>query len=168
MKIAFLDRDGTIIKDYPDERWTAIHSPEFVKGAVNTLKTVISKDYEIIIITNQYIIHEGFITFGQYEEVTAKMLKELTKQQVQVLDIFYCPHGRNEGCDCLKPRDGMIRMALEKYPEINLKESFIVGDSRADVELAANLNIRGFGIRIDYRGKNIETLNDITELPDYL
>ena len=54
MKIAFFDRDGTIIEDYLDHEWTRIKRPIFIEGSINTLKEVIKKGYKIIIITNQY------------------------------------------------------------------------------------------------------------------
>jgi D-glycero-D-manno-heptose 1,7-bisphosphate phosphatase len=59
VKIAFFDRDGTIIKDYPDNDWRNVKHPEFIDNAVRTLKVVIEKGYKIVIITNQYLINEG-------------------------------------------------------------------------------------------------------------
>ncbi|WP_069650132.1 hypothetical protein [Caloranaerobacter ferrireducens] len=54
MKVAFLDRDGTIIEDYEDEKWKYVKDPVFIKGAIKALKVMKEKGYEIIIITNQY------------------------------------------------------------------------------------------------------------------
>lgn len=39
MKTAFLDRDGTIVKDYPSKQWTHVDSPEFLEGSIEALKT---------------------------------------------------------------------------------------------------------------------------------
>ena len=41
MKIAFLDRDGTINKDYPDNDWKYINSPEILLGNIDGLKKII-------------------------------------------------------------------------------------------------------------------------------
>lgn len=62
MKVAFLDRDGTIIEDYEDEKWKYVKEPVFIEGAIKALKAMKEKGYEIIIITNQYLINEGIIT----------------------------------------------------------------------------------------------------------
>lgn len=66
MKIAFVDRDGTINKDYPDDDWRFIKEPEFLEGSIEALKEIRKKDYQIIIITNQYLINDGIITLLQY------------------------------------------------------------------------------------------------------
>ena len=51
MKVAFLDRDGTIIKDYPDEKWSSIKHPEFLEGSIDGMQKLIANGYHIIIIT---------------------------------------------------------------------------------------------------------------------
>ena len=170
MKVAFFDRDGTIIEDYPDDEWAGIKHPVFIDGSINTLKEVIRKGYRIIIITNQYIINEGYITIDQYHDINNQLKSELTRQGVELLDVFYCPHGKNEGCACIKPEIGMIKQVIQKYPGINLKKSFMIGDSAVDVELAINIGIKGFGIGVgsNYKKENIYQLNTIKDLTNYI
>ncbi|KAA0965761.1 HAD-IIIA family hydrolase [Sporosarcina sp. ANT_H38] len=170
MKVAFFDRDGTIIEDYPDHKWTDIKNPVFLADSIQTLKRVNQKGNEIIIITNQYLINEGFITVEQYNDITAKMLYELSCHKIEVLDVFHCPHRRNEGCDCIKPEIGMIRKAIMKYPNISIEQSFMVGDSIVDVELAINMEMRGFGIGVEtsFDMKNIDVLTNLKDLYSYI
>lgn len=170
MKVAFFDRDGTIIKDYPDHEWTTIMHPVLMDGAINTLKKVITRGYKVIIITNQYIINEGYITLEQYYYINNQLIRELKNHDIDVLDVFYCPHGKNEGCQCIKPRDGMILQAIEKYPNIKLTESFMIGDSAVDIELAIGVNIKGFGIGVGagYKNDSIVQLTNISELVKYI
>ena len=66
MKVAFLDRDGTIIEDYEDEFWRNVTEPVFINGSIEGLKKIRQKGYEIIIITNQYLIDEKIISIQQY------------------------------------------------------------------------------------------------------
>lgn len=170
MRVAFFDRDGTIIEDYPDHDWTGIEHPVFIDGSINTLKEVMKKGYKIIIITNQYIINEGYVSLDQYHDINNKMKRELTRQGIELLDVFYCPHGRDEGCNCIKPQIGMIKQAISKYPGISLGESFVVGDSAVDVKLAINIGIKGFeiGIGSNYKKENIYQLNTIEDLTKYI
>ena len=160
VKVAFLDRDGTIIKDYPDIKWANIKTPEFLKGSIETLKHIKNKGFEIIIITNQYLIGEGIITLQDYKNFNNLFLKILNQNGVSILDIFYCPHSRSKKCDCMKPHPGLINQALHKYPDINLKESFYVGDSLCDMQLAKNFNLKFYGINIPCENK-INALNKI-------
>nr|WP_269135860.1 HAD-IIIA family hydrolase [Sporosarcina cyprini] len=170
MKAAFFDRDGTIIEDYLDEEWTGVSEPVFLPGAIETLRQVRQKGYDIIIITNQYLINEGFITIKQYEKIQAKLLLELEKQGVDILAVYYCPHRRNEGCDCCKPETGMILQALNHYPSIDLKSSFVIGDSEVDVELARRMGMRGFGIKVPIpQGEpGIKQVNEVADVLRYI
>jgi D-glycero-D-manno-heptose 1,7-bisphosphate phosphatase len=81
LRVAFFDRDGTIIEDYPDHEWTGINHPEFIDDSINTLKEVIEKGYKIIIITNQYIINEGYITIDQYHDINNQFKSELNSSR---------------------------------------------------------------------------------------
>lgn len=165
MKVAFLDRDGTIIEDYEDEMWRNVMDPVFIDGSIDALKIIKEKGYEIIIITNQYLIDEKIITLSQYKNFTQKFINKLKDNGVEILDIFYCPHSREKDCSCMKPKDGLIKSALEKYPTIDLQNSFIAGDSLCDIELGRNLGIKTFGIGLESREGvlNIDSLKDIVK-----
>ena len=97
MKVAFLDRDRTIVKDYEDKEWSNIDRPEFLEGSISTLKKLQSQNYQLIIITNQYLINEKIITINQYHTFTSLMLKELIRNDISIIDIFFlssCTVGR--------------------------------------------------------------------------
>lgn len=168
MKVAFLDRDGTIIEDYEDEIWRDVTEPTFLDGSIDALKGITLKGYEIIVITNQYLINEEIITLEQYQDFTRKFAKVIKENGAKILDIFYCPHSKEKNCSCMKPKDGLIKMALEKHSEISLKDSFIVGDSLCDIELGEKLGIKTFGIGIDQREGNTLSLNSLGDVLKYL
>lgn len=159
MKVAFLDRDGTINRDYPDEEWGSITVPEILDGAAAGLKYLRDKGYEIIIITNQYIIGEGFISKEQYQMFQKQLKNMLKEQEIDILDTFYCPHARAEACDCCKPKTGLIRKALRKYPDIDLSGSFLCGDSVNDEKCAENMGLRFYGI--GFGGQSLRNLSEI-------
>ena len=168
MKVAFLDRDGTINRDYPDETWQKVKNPEILAESLLALQEFIRKGYQIIIITNQYLIGEGLITRSQYNEFNDKLLHELKQNKVEILDVFHCPHARKEDCQCRKPKTGLIDQALKKYPQINIQKSFIVGDSYCDVAVGNKLGLKTFGIKLKakepYRFTQIKSLVDIKDI----
>ena len=149
MKVAFLDRDGTIVRDYADDIWRTVTTPEFLEGSIEALKAISELGYKIIVVTNQYLIDEGFITRQDYFSFTDQFLDVLKSHDIEILDIFHCPHARNSGCECCKPKPGLIRQALARYPDIRLSESFMCGDSWVDMELARNTGLRFFGIGME-------------------
>lgn len=168
MKIAFLDRDGTINKDYPDHEWRYINEPEILAGVLEALKAIRQKGYQIIIITNQYLINDAIITLSQYQEFTNKLLQELYKNEINILDIFYCPHSKKENCNCFKPKTVLIDMALKQYPQIQLDKSFLVGDSITDIELGNKIGIKTFGINVKTELFKYIQINSLIEIVEYL
>lgn len=160
MKVAFLDRDGTIIKDYPDKDWGHIKTPEFLKNSIQALKHFKEKGFEIIIITNQYLIGENVLSLDDYNKFNDLILKTLKRHEINILDIFYCPHARNQNCNCMKPNPGLINQALHKYPNIDLSKSFYVGDSLCDKQLAEHFDLDFYGINLKCKN-SIHTLNEV-------
>jgi len=163
MKIAFLDRDGTIVRDYADDDWKGKIVPEVLEGAIEGMLQLNQRNYKIIIITNQYIINDGIISIDQYNEFTFNLKEIFEKNDVDVLDIFYCPHSTGENCECKKPKVGMVQMALEKYPLIDLSKSLLIGDSKADEELAINVNLKFYKIGIKQNDTDLlyDSINEV-------
>lgn len=146
MKVAFLDRDGTIIKDYPDESWRNIEEPEFFDDSIEFLQNIQELGYQIVFISNQYLINQGIISEEQFLKVNDLFLEKLAEYKINVLKFSYCPHTDMDNCNCKKPKTGMIDEVIKEFPEIDLKHSFYVGDSIVDVELAEKFSLRIFHI----------------------
>ena len=164
MKVAFFDRDGTIALDYSDREWSHIEDPVMMPYAVDAMKFINQLGYKIIIITNQYIIGEGYITQSQYEDYNKKLLSILKENDIEILDVFFCPHKRSDNCKCCKPATGMVESALLKYSEIDLDKSVVVGDSISDMQLAEELNVKAYGLGIDFDYAKYERIDNLKEL----
>lgn len=123
--------------------------------------------YEIIIITNQEIINKGIISLSEYYNFTNKLLEILKKEGVNVLDILYCPHKKEEKCNCKKPKPGMILQACKKY-NINLEKSFVVGDTSDDEGIAEYFDMKFFGKGYYPKNKRNKRVNNILEILDYI
>ena len=163
MKCAFLDRDGTINRDYPDEEWQQINEPVILPGSIQGLKYISQQGYEIIIVTNQYTIGEGIISLDQYNDFTNKLLFKFSENGIKIKDIFYCPHPRYDNCDCCKPKTGLIKQALSKYPNIDISKSFMCGDSSNDMQCAESIGLRFFGINI-----GMHPISSLQELNEFI
>ncbi|GAB6108112.1 HAD-IIIA family hydrolase [Fusibacter bizertensis] len=161
MKIAFLDRDGTINKDYPDQDWKERVIPEILEGTIEGLSRILELGYDIIIVTNQYIINEGIIAIEQYQEFHKNLMIILDQNSIKILDTFYCPHTEAEHCNCKKPKTGLIAAAIQKYPDIELKDSIFIGDSLGDQQLANKFGIKFFGINGLYFKNGFDSINEV-------
>lgn len=167
MKAAFLDRDGTIISDYTDKQWSNVKEPEFLPGSISGLRGIQELGFVLIIVTNQYLIGENFVTIEDYKTFTHRFINVLARNKIKVLDIFYCPHRRDSDCQCMKPRPGLIQQALNEYPDISLTDSFLVGDSETDIKLAEFFGIRSFSLGFPYSRENNIQIDALDEIPNY-
>ena len=160
-KAIFLDRDGTIIKDYPDEKWREIKEPEFLEGSIEGLKRLKEMGYDFIIITNQYLINDGIISLNDYQQFTGKFLKKLKEENIDILKIYFCPHNEKDHCHCKKPKPGMIEQAKKDFL-IDMNSSIYIGDSQVDYLLAQHFNLTFYGI--NYNGDNVKSYRSILEI----
>jgi D-glycero-D-manno-heptose 1,7-bisphosphate phosphatase len=144
----FLDRDGVLIKDigFP-------HLPEhlvFCEGAIGGLQRAQTLGFELIIVTNQSGLARGIFNLQQYKDFEAFVEGMLSKNGVSILKTYYCPH-YTEGtvkewvvrCQCRKPAPGMLNTAAREF-DVNLEESFLVGDRPSDIQAARNAGLRGY------------------------
>ena len=161
-KIVFLDRDGTISKEYPDEEWRYVKEPILLENNIEGLKIIRDLGYEMIILTNQNLIADKIITYEQYEDYSNKLIKILNDNGINILKTYYCPHNDLDNCNCKKPKTGMIDNSLKDF-DIDLNNSFYVGDSYSDYELANKFNLKFYGIK----GQNNDEIfkyNDLLEV----
>lgn len=133
-KAVFLDRDGVINRKAPEgdyiKKWDEF---KFLSNVKEAIKKLNENGFLVIIITNQQGVAKGIITKRKLNEIHKKMLNELNKTGAKIKAIYYCPHNKNEECECRKPNPGLILMAAKKY-KIILNKSWMVGDSESDIE----------------------------------
>ncbi len=162
-KIIFLDRDGTINYDfgyvYQKEKL------KFIEGVIEGLKKLADFGFQFIIITNQSGIGRGYFTTEQYNEFTSYMLKKLQKHNIEILDIFYCPHVDEDNCECRKPKLKLFYDAIDKY-NIDTNHSYAIGDKIRDLAICEKTNIKG--ILIGNKSDTYIYKNNLLEAADYI
>jgi D,D-heptose 1,7-bisphosphate phosphatase len=137
-KAIFIDKDGTLIPDIPYNI-----DPELITVDYSTklsLKQVKENGYLLILVSNQSGIARGYFTEHDLIQVVEKIQKELKIEDVQLDDMFFCPHHPDGTikeyaieCDCRKPMPGMIINAASKH-NVDLKKSWMIGDILNDIE----------------------------------
>ncbi|TSC88396.1 MAG: D-glycero-D-manno-heptose 1,7-bisphosphate phosphatase [Microgenomates group bacterium Gr01-1014_16] len=140
VKAVFLDRDGTI----NNNKDGYIHKEEdfeFLPGVVASLQKLTKTNYKIVIVTNQSGIGRGKFTNKQYKTLTTYMLKEFKKNGVRIDKVYYCPHHPEAGCECRKPKIGMLLQAVKDFG-ISLNDSWFIGDDDRDVIAGRNANVK--------------------------
>lgn len=142
-----LDRDGTIIfeRHYlsdPDE-------VELIPGAADGLRRLLDDGLGLVLITNQSGVGRGLFDEARLKLIHRRLLDLLEAEGVRLSGIYYCPHTPADGCDCRKPRTGMIERAASEFG-FDPQDSFVIGDKPCDVELGRRVGATTFLVRTGY------------------
>lgn len=165
--VIFLDRDGVINEDSPDyvKKWMEF---DFIPGSIEAIKKLHINDFPAIVITNQAMIGRKISGLKDLAEIHLNMSDAVKQHGGVIRDIFFCPHGPDENCDCRKPKPGLILQAQKKY-DIDLSTACMIGDSAKDIECARNAGLRHAVLVRTGNGKRAElTLKEKNIIPDYV
>ncbi|MCH4889567.1 HAD-IIIA family hydrolase [Acidaminobacter sp. JC074] len=121
-KAMFFDLQGTLGGEFLGD----IRDFDFYPFAMEALKLAKSNGYLVFILTNQSRIAKGYFTLEIYKEHELRLLDLMKSNGVDVDGFYFCPHDKGQ-CMCKKPKDGMVKMAMENH-EIDLARSYVVGD----------------------------------------
>ena len=145
-RAVFIDRDGTI----SEEVGYVNHPARFrvFSYATEAIRALNDAGWLAVLVTNQAGVARGYFNEDMIKSVHELLRQELARGGAQLDAIYYCPHHPSVGappyrldCDCRKPRPGLIQRAARDF-EIDLAESWMVGDRYGDVELAHNAGVR--------------------------
>ena len=144
----FLDRDGTLIKD-----WHFIGEPEQVElleGAAGAVRRLNEAGWPVIIVTNQSGIARGYFTESDYHNVRERLNALLADGGARVDASYMCPHHPDFSgpCECRKPGTLLFRRAVQEHA-LDPKRSWYIGDKLRDVRPAGELGGNGVMIPND-------------------
>ncbi|HSJ07170.1 MAG TPA: HAD family hydrolase [Longimicrobiales bacterium] len=146
---AFLDRDGTIIKER--EYLADPAGVELIDGVVDALRLLAASGYALVVVTNQSGIARGLYTEAQFRAVQERLESILGGAGVHLDGVYHCPHHPDVAgpCACRKPGLGMYRDAARQL-DLDVSVSLYIGDRLRDVLPARALGGRGFLVRTGY------------------
>lgn len=159
-KAIFLDRDGTI--NVEKHYLHKIEDFEFLPGVIEGLRLLVKANYLLVIITNQSGIGRGYYSEKDFHKLNDWMLETLDEQHVKVSKVYYCPHLPDAkvkeyrvDCECRKPKLGMYMQAVKDF-DIDLSQSFVIGDKIRDCAICKDTECRGFLIADNEKEEIIE------------
>jgi D-glycero-D-manno-heptose 1,7-bisphosphate phosphatase len=154
-KYVLLDRDGVINHDSDDyikspEEWTPIG------GSLEAIALLNKKGFKVAVISNQSGIARGYYSLETLNAMHDKMTRLLAEKGGQVEAIYFCPHAADAGCDCRKPKAGLLKQFSQEknYP---LKDIFFVGDSLSDMKAAQAVAAKPLLVKT---GKGLKTISE--------
>ncbi len=142
-KVLFIDRDGTLIEEPEDLQVDALGKIRLVEGVIPALIALRDAGYRLTIVSNQDGLGTESFPDEQYRECQAFMLRLFESQGIRFEETFICPHLPDDGCDCRKPRTGLLTKFLAAST-IDLSSSAVIGDRETDLELAERIGVTGY------------------------
>jgi imidazoleglycerol-phosphate dehydratase/histidinol-phosphatase len=146
-RIIFLDRDGTLNQEPPDEQVDSLEKIRLMPGVVPALLELKQAGYTFVMVTNQDGLGTSSLPHANFERPQRFLLDLFASQGIEFDAVFVCPHFLHENCACRKPKLGLLQHYLDSHP-LDTARSFMIGDRDTDMQFAANLGIQSLRVRL--------------------
>jgi len=147
---AFLDRDGVICREVGN--LYKIEDLKILPGVAKAINLLNASKISVIVVTNQPVVARGLITEKGVEKINRKIEELLAKKGAKITKFYFCPHHPEANlpkyrviCNCRKPKTGLFNKAARVF-NLDIKRSFVIGDSFRDIEAAKNLSCKSIAV----------------------
>jgi len=145
-KVLFVDRDGTLIEEPPDEQVDAIEKIRFMPGVFDAMRQAQAAGFKLAMVTNQDGLGSSTFPQANFDVPHQFMMDAFSSQGIEFDAVFVCPHRKTDGCDCRKPKIKLVEQYVRDQG-VDLAASAMIGDRDTDLEFATNLGVRGLRVR---------------------
>src|SRR5260370_9089018 len=108
----------------------------------------------VIVISNQRCVGKGLLSVETLEAIHQRMSEELCAAGAKVDGVYYCPHEKEEACNCRKPAPGMLLSAAKEH-QIDFRSSWMIGDSETDFEAGRRSGCRNALLGTVRKSRNV-------------
>ncbi len=149
-KVLFIDRDGTLVIEPPDDyQLDSLEKLEFYPGVFQWLsKIALELDYELVMVTNQDGLGTDSFPEDTFWPAHNKLMQALKNENIFFAEVLIDKSFPEDNAPTRKPRTGLLPKYI--YGDYDLENSFVIGDRASDMELAKNLGAKGVFISKDY------------------
>jgi imidazoleglycerol-phosphate dehydratase / histidinol-phosphatase len=152
--IVFVDRDGTLVEEPPDQQVDSLAKVRFMPGVFAALSELKRRGFRLGMVTNQDGLGTPSFPKPSFEEPQSFILDVFKSQGIEFDAVFICPHFVADGCECRKPKTGLVKDYL-RDAAVDMTRSAMVGDRDTDLQFARNIGVRG--LRVALHGTEDET-----------
>ncbi|MCS6948287.1 MAG: bifunctional histidinol-phosphatase/imidazoleglycerol-phosphate dehydratase HisB [Steroidobacteraceae bacterium] len=145
MKVAFVDRDGTLIEEPADEQVDALEKIRFMPDVFASLQRLRAAGFTLVIVTNQDGLGTASFPQEKFAATQRFLIDAFASQGIHFDAVFVCPHFKRDRCTCRKPATGLVD-AYVRQRGVDLAASCMIGDRDTDIEFAQNLGVRGLRV----------------------
>jgi imidazoleglycerol-phosphate dehydratase / histidinol-phosphatase len=145
-RILFVDRDGTLIEEPADHQVDSLEKIRFMPGVFAALAELKRRGFQLAMVTNQDGLGTPSFPRATFETPQQFIVDTFKSQGIEFDAVFVCPHFQADGCNCRKPRTGLVQDYI-RDAAVDLEASAMIGDRETDIEFARNLGVRGLLVR---------------------
>ena len=145
LRVLFIDRDGTLIEEPADKQVDALHKVRLMPGVIIALRRLRDFGYRFVMVSNQDGLGTTSFPRKDFDVCQEHVLALFASQGILFDDVFICPHQADDGCECRKPRTGLLTQFLATH-DLDTACCAVIGDRGTDMQLAEALGIRGIQI----------------------
>ncbi len=153
----FVDRDGVLIENCPNYVRHPSHIEVFPQ-ALEACQLITASEYALVVVSNQSAVGRGILTLEQVNALNEKVVALFERAGVKVDASYICPHKPEDGCDCRKPKPGMLLRAARDF-DLDLEHSFLVGDNMTDIEAAVAAGVKGILVKTGMGTEQLKSLH---------
>ncbi|NNC56846.1 MAG: D-glycero-beta-D-manno-heptose 1,7-bisphosphate 7-phosphatase [Woeseiaceae bacterium] len=156
--LVILDRDGVINRD---SRQFVKSADEWIplRGSIRAIADLGNAGYTVAIASNQSGLARGLLDRNALRAMHRKLRALVSAQGGHIDRIVVCPHGPKDGCECRKPKPGLL-LRLGRYYGTDLNAVPVIGDSLRDLEAADSVGARPILVRTGNGRKTEAALGD--------
>ena len=159
-KILFVDRDGTLLEEPPDEQIDSYEKFRLVPGAISALRRAVDAGYELVMVSNQDGLGTERFPEAAFVGPQELLLAILEGEGVWFREILIDRSWPADNAPTRKPSIGLVRHYLGA---LDRERSAVIGDRETDAEFAANLGVRC--LRIGADGDWTEIMRELLDAP---
>ncbi|MCY4477937.1 MAG: bifunctional histidinol-phosphatase/imidazoleglycerol-phosphate dehydratase HisB [Gammaproteobacteria bacterium] len=163
-RVAFVDRDGTLIEEPPDFQVDSLSKLRLAHGVVPALRKLQEAGFELVMVSNQDGLGTDSFPREDFDEPHEFLMTLLASQGIEIAEVFVCPHVAKDGCECRKPRTGLVNEFMRTRP-VDRDASVMIGDRDTDLQFADNLGVRGFRVDAGQPGSWEQLVREIVDAP---
>ena len=165
-KVIFIDRDGVINEDPIGDYVKKWEDFRFIRGALEALKQLTDAGFDIVVMSNQAGVGDGEYSENALNEITTNMLDACKRHGIRIRRFYYCLHGKTAGCDCRKPKTGLLKQAAQDF-SFDTRNTYFIGDKAADIQTGNTFGLRTILVLTGH-GKTDKTHLDDTRRPEQI